>query len=89
LRQALSGRFRTHHAFLLSQILAHVDYIEEAIETVSQQIGVLLTPFADAVERLSTIPGVKQRRSARATTRVPANIVLARPAAVTRGSARR
>jgi len=38
-----------------------VDYVEEAIEVVSQQIGVHLAPFSDAVERLSTIPGVKQR----------------------------
>jgi transposase len=61
LRQALRGRFRAHHAFLLSQILAHIDYIEEAIETISQQIGVLLAPFAEPLERLMTIPGVKQR----------------------------
>jgi transposase len=25
LRQALAGRFRPHHAFLVSQLLAHVD----------------------------------------------------------------
>ena len=61
LRQALAGRFRGHHAFLLSQILAHVDYVEEAMTAVSAQIGALLDPFRGAVERLSTIPGVKQR----------------------------
>jgi transposase len=61
LRQALAGRFRGHHAFLLSQILAHVDYVEEAITAVSAQIGVLLEPFREAIDRLITIPGVKQR----------------------------
>ena len=61
LRQALAGRFRGHHAFLLSQILAHVDYVEEAITAVSEQIGALLEPFREAVDRLITIPGVKQR----------------------------
>jgi transposase len=61
LREALSGRFRPHHAFLVSQILAHVDYVEEAIETVSQQIDVVIAPFTSAIERLSTIPGVKRR----------------------------
>jgi len=61
LRQALSGRFRRHHAFLVSQILAHVDYVEEAIEAVSQQIDVVIAPFTSALERLSTIPGVKKR----------------------------
>jgi len=61
LRQALSGRFHRHHAFLVSQILAHVDYVEEAIEAVSQQIDVVIAPFTSALERLSTIPGVKKR----------------------------
>jgi len=61
LREALSGRFRPHHAFLVGQILAHVDYVEEAIEAVSQQIDVVIAPFTSALERLSTIPGVKKR----------------------------
>ena len=61
LRQALSGRFRAHHAFLLSQILAHIDYVEEAIEAISQQVGLLLAPFVEELERVTTIPGVKQR----------------------------
>jgi transposase len=61
LRQALAGRFRSHHAFLLSQILGHVDYVEEAIEAVSVQIDVLIAPFSAEIERLSTVPGIKQR----------------------------
>ena len=61
LRQALHGRFRAHHAFLLSQILAHIDYVEEAVEAVGEQIGVLIAPFREDLERLSTIPGVKRR----------------------------
>lgn len=61
LRQALSGRFRAHHAFLLSQILAHIDYVEDAIDAISQQVGLLLAPFTEDLERVSTIPGVKQR----------------------------
>ncbi len=32
-RQALPGRFRAHHAFLVSQLLAHLDYFDEAIDT--------------------------------------------------------
>src|SRR5262245_35909041 len=62
-RTAASGgarrpRFRPHHAFLVSQILAHV---EEAIETVSQQIDMVIAPFTSTLERLGTIPGVKRR----------------------------
>jgi transposase len=61
LRQALTGRFRGHHAFLVSHGLAHLDYLDETIGAVSAEIETHLAPFADAVARLATIPGVKQR----------------------------
>ena len=61
LRQALTGRFRGHHAFLVGQILAHLEYLDEAIATLGQQIGAQLAPFAPAAARLRTIPGVDQR----------------------------
>ncbi len=60
-RLTLADRFRARRAFLLSQILAHVDYVGQAIEAVSQPLGVLPGPFTEALERLSTIPGVKRR----------------------------
>jgi hypothetical protein len=32
LREALAGRFRTdHHGLLVAQILAHIDYLDEAL----------------------------------------------------------
>ena len=61
LRAALAGRFRGHHAFLVSQMLAHLDYLEEAIATVTTQIEEVLRPFAAVVERLDTIPGISRR----------------------------
>lgn len=61
LRQALSGRFRDHHAFLVGQSLAHLDYLEESILALSERIEQHLRPFAAALERLSTIPGVQRR----------------------------
>jgi len=61
LRQALVGRFRGHHAFLVAQILAHLDYLDEAIEAVSTQIDTVIVPFADDLTRLDTIPGVNKR----------------------------
>lgn len=35
LKEALQGRFRPHHRFLLGQILSHLDFLDEAIEEVS------------------------------------------------------
>lgn len=61
LRQALAGRFRRHHGFLVSQLLAHLDYLDEAIGTLSTQIEEALAPFAAAARRLDSIPGVSQR----------------------------
>jgi transposase len=61
LREALAGRFRGHHAFLVGQMLAHLDYLEDAIETISREVERHLAPFADAAARLEEIPGVKQR----------------------------
>jgi transposase len=61
LRQALVGRFRSHHAFLVSQLLAHLDDLDEAIETVSTQIDGVMAPFAEPLARLDTIRGVNKR----------------------------
>ena len=61
LRQALAGRFRPHHGFLVGLLLAHLDYLDEAIATLSTQIEAAITPFAAMVTRLDSIPGVSQR----------------------------
>ncbi len=61
LRKALDARFRDHHGFLVGQVLAHVDYLEEAIEAVSVRIDQGLLPFQAAMKVLVSIPGVQRR----------------------------
>jgi transposase len=61
LREALRGRFRAHHALLVGEILAHVDYLEEAIERLSAEVEGVIAPFSRQVELLDTIPGVDRR----------------------------
>jgi transposase len=61
LREALDGRFRAHHALIVGQILAHLDFLDETIATLSGAIEEALAPFADKVALLKTIPGVDQR----------------------------
>src|SRR5262249_41288478 len=61
LREALAGRFRPHHAFLVSQLLAHVDYLDEAIATVGAEIEARLVPFAMELAQLATIHGIATR----------------------------
>jgi transposase len=62
LRAALTGRFTEHHAFLLRQVLEHVEQLDRHIGECDAQVAEYLRPFlAEAVERLQTIPGVGQR----------------------------
>jgi transposase len=61
LRQALAGRFRAHHAFMVSQHLSHLAYLDEAVTTMSTRIAEALAPFASELARLDTIPGVARR----------------------------
>lgn len=61
LRQALAGHYRAHHAFLLSQILAKVDFLEETIAQLTEEIDRQVRPFEPLVTRLSTVPGISRR----------------------------
>jgi transposase len=61
LRSALEGRFGPTHAILVAEILGQLDYSDEAIGRLTQAIDELIAPFADARERLCTIPGVDRR----------------------------
>jgi len=61
LREALQGRFAAEHTIIVGQILAHIDYLDEAINQLSEAIEVQIAPFAAQRDLLMTIPGVKQR----------------------------
>jgi transposase len=61
LREALEGRFDPLHAVLIGAILAHLDFLDEQIERLSEAIGDQLRPFAPAVELLRSIPGIETR----------------------------
>ncbi len=59
LREALTGRFRSgHHGLLIAQILAHIDYLDETIATLSARVEQVIAPFSTERELLMTIPGV-------------------------------
>ena len=60
LRRALAGRFRRHHAFLVEQILAKIDYLDEALARLNAEIDERLIPFEPVLARLDTIPGVNR-----------------------------
>ena len=61
LREALEGRFNPEHSLVVGRILAHIDFLDESIEQLSEAIEQQIAPFAPAVELLCTIPGVGRR----------------------------
>jgi transposase len=61
LKEALEGRFDDVHALWIGAILAHIDFLDEQIDRLSDAIEEQIRPFAPAVELLRTIPGVQRR----------------------------
>lgn len=61
LERALAGRMEAHQRFLLTEQLCHIDALDEGIARVSGEVAERMRPFADALERLDTIPGIGQR----------------------------
>ncbi len=60
---SLTGRFTPHHQFLLGRILAHVEYLDGAIEELDVRIEEHTRPFATAVEQIDSIVGLGRRSS--------------------------
>ncbi len=61
LRQSLEGRFDHLHVVWIGAILAHLDFLDEQIASLTEAIGEQIGPFERAVELLGTIPGVQRR----------------------------
>ena len=61
LEQALQGQFKSHHRFLISEQLADIDALDEAIGRMSTEIAERLRPYEHLLRRLETIPGIKRR----------------------------
>ncbi len=55
---ALRGRVTEHHRFLLKLHLGQIDALEGAVREVEARLGEALEPFQEAIEHLSTMPGV-------------------------------
>jgi transposase len=58
--ESLRGKVSAIHRVHLKLHLAHIVSVEDAIATIDAELQSLLAPYADAVERLKTIPGIGQ-----------------------------
>jgi transposase len=61
LRDALQGRFRAHHAVLVGQIVAKIDFLDEVITNMTTEIDRVVAPFEPMLANLDTIPGVDRK----------------------------
>jgi transposase len=61
LAEALEASFEQHHALLVREGLAHVDFLDAAIKRVSAAIDQVLLPHVGAIQLLQTIPGVGKK----------------------------
>jgi transposase len=61
LRKALAGWFSPTHRLLVGELLAHIEYLDESIERLSDDVAKIIAPFAQAIDLLDTIPGVNRR----------------------------
>ncbi|MED7829001.1 IS110 family RNA-guided transposase, partial [Streptomyces chiangmaiensis] len=60
LTEALTGRFREHHAFLVRLYLDQYDRLTAMIDQVTGRIEEAMAPFRGALDLLDTIPGINQ-----------------------------
>jgi transposase len=56
--EALRGRVRAHHRFMLELHLDHIDALDKAITEIEAEVGRGLQPFRQAAKLLSTMPGL-------------------------------
>jgi transposase len=64
LQEALDGRVQTHHRILLHHLLAHVAFLEQALEQLQQEIEQRLLPFQEEIRLLMSIPGIAELSAA-------------------------
>jgi transposase len=74
LEQALTGRLRPHHCFLLADHLGHIDYLDEAIARFGSEIAARLHEAEEDLTLLDSIPGVNRRIAEVFLAEVGANV---------------
>lgn len=61
LEQALAGSLKAHHTFMLTQHLSHIDYLDELLEQLNDEIKQRLAEHDKELERLDQITGINRR----------------------------
>jgi transposase len=65
IQQALEGKLTDHHRFLIDVSMKHMQFIEEQLIRLDQEIQRRLQPYQQEYALLRTIPGIKETGAAR------------------------
>ena len=57
----LTSRFGAHHAVIVAAILGKLEFLDELIAGLTEQIEVAIAPFSRQLDLLVTIPGIDRR----------------------------
>ena len=58
LEDSLEGELSSRHRFLLKQIHAHIDYLEQEVAQIDQHLAEAMKPYQEEWELLQTLPGM-------------------------------
>jgi transposase len=63
LAEALTGVMGSHQQLMLASQLRHLDFLEQEVARLDQEIEARMRPFAAALERVDAIPGLGRRNA--------------------------
>ncbi len=60
LEEAFSGHFGAHHAIVCRQIINHIDFLDQSIIALTNEVTTRLVPFEAAVAIMTSVPGISR-----------------------------
>jgi transposase len=76
LREALTGHFGDHHAYLCAAMLRRIDALAADIAALDARIGEMIAPFAAAVAQLDEVTGIGVRSAQEIIAEVGVNMAV-------------
>jgi transposase len=74
LERALRGLIGPHQKLMLETQLKHIDFLDEQIANLDEEVKERMLPFEEDLERLDTIPGVGRRTAEQLLAEIGTNV---------------
>jgi len=63
LQEALTGRIKPHHRFMIQELLVHIDDLDGSVERLNKELEERFRPFEVELGLLDTIPGINVHKA--------------------------